>query len=102
MEQIEAIFSTRRITSERTRYLYVVQSLPFDFAVDVEDLLNPISADGPYTQLKDAVINHVAKSANRMLRELFTQVKLEDQTPSQLMLHTLSLLAGRDMDDAIF
>uniref|UniRef100_A0A0X3NTJ4 DUF7041 domain-containing protein n=1 Tax=Schistocephalus solidus TaxID=70667 RepID=A0A0X3NTJ4_SCHSO len=100
--QIEAVFSTRRITSERTRYSYVVQSLPFDVAVDVEDLLDPIPAEEPYTQLKDAVINRVAKSANRMLRELFTQVELGDQTPSQLMRHMRSLLAGRHMDDAIF
>nr|VZI06335.1 unnamed protein product [Spirometra erinaceieuropaei] len=37
-----------------------------------------------------------------MLRELFTQVELGDQTPSQLMRHMRSLLAGRHMDDATF
>nr|VZH99561.1 unnamed protein product [Spirometra erinaceieuropaei] len=37
-----------------------------------------------------------------MLRELFTQVELGDHTPSQLMRHMRSLLAGRHMDDAIF
>ncbi|VDM05868.1 unnamed protein product [Schistocephalus solidus] len=47
--QIKAGFSTRRITSERTRYSYVVQSLPFDVAVDVEDLFAPIPAKEPYT-----------------------------------------------------
>ncbi|BHF67008.1 hypothetical protein SprV_0301003100 [Sparganum proliferum] len=100
--QIEAVFSTSRITSERTRYSYVVQSLPFDVAVDVDDLLDPIPANDPYTQLKNAVIQRVAKSANRMLRELFTQVELGDQTPSQLMRHMRSLLAGSHMDDDIF
>ncbi|BHF76553.1 hypothetical protein SprV_0501965100 [Sparganum proliferum] len=100
--QIEAVFSTSRITSERTRYSYVVQSLPFDVAVDVDDLLDPILANDPYTQLKNAVIQRVAKSANRMLRELFTQVELGDQTPSQLMRHMRSLLAGSHMDDDIF
>ncbi|BHF85614.1 hypothetical protein SprV_1002878300 [Sparganum proliferum] len=59
-------------------------------------------ADEPYTRLKEAIIQRVAKSANLMLRELFTQVELGDQTPSQLMRHMRSLLAGRDMDDAIF
>ncbi|VDL92716.1 unnamed protein product, partial [Schistocephalus solidus] len=39
-----------------------------DVAVDVEDLLDPIPAEKPYTQLKDTVINRVAKSANRMLQ----------------------------------
>ncbi|BHF62307.1 hypothetical protein SprV_0200528900 [Sparganum proliferum] len=100
--QIEAVFSTSRITSERTRYSYVVQSLPFDVAVDVDDLLDPIPANDPYTELKNAVIQRVAKSANRMLRELFTQVELGDQTPSQLMRHRRSLLAGSHMDDDIF
>nr|VZH99319.1 unnamed protein product [Spirometra erinaceieuropaei] len=37
-----------------------------------------------------------------MLRELFTQVELDDQTLSQLMRHMRSLLAGRHTDDAIF
>nr|VZI38454.1 unnamed protein product [Spirometra erinaceieuropaei] len=78
------------------------KSLPFDVAVTVEDLLDPIPADKPYTLLKEAVIQRVAKSANLMLRELFTQVELGDQTPSQLMRHMRSLLAGRHMDDAIF
>ncbi|BHF67339.1 hypothetical protein SprV_0301036500 [Sparganum proliferum] len=100
--QIEALFATSRITSERTRYSYVLQSLPFDVAVTVEDLLDPIPADEPYTRLKEAIIQRVAKSANFMLRELFTQVELGDQTPSQLMRHMRSLLAGKDMDDAIF
>nr|VZI07138.1 unnamed protein product [Spirometra erinaceieuropaei] len=75
LRQIEAVFSTSRITSERTRYSYVVQSLPFDVAVDVDDLLDAIPANYPYTQLKNAVIQRVAKSTNRMLRELFTQVE---------------------------
>ncbi|BHF67350.1 hypothetical protein SprV_0301037600 [Sparganum proliferum] len=100
--QIEALFATSRITSERTRYSYVLQSLPFDVAVTVEHLLDPIPAEDPYTWLKEAIIQRVAKSANFMLRELFTQVELGDQTPSQLMRHMRSLLAGRDMDDAIF
>ncbi|VDL93151.1 unnamed protein product [Schistocephalus solidus] len=43
---------------------FVVQSLPFDVAVDVEDLLDPIPAEEPYTQMKDAEINRLAKSAN--------------------------------------
>ncbi|VDM02499.1 unnamed protein product [Schistocephalus solidus] len=100
--RIEAVLSTRRITSERSRYSYVVQSLPFDVVIDVEDLLDPIPADEPYTRLKDAVIHREAKSADRMLLEVFTQVDLGDQTPCQLMQHMRSLLAGRHMDDEIF
>ncbi|BHF68637.1 hypothetical protein SprV_0301167400 [Sparganum proliferum] len=53
--QIEAVFSTSRITTERTRYSYMVQSLPFDVAVDVDDLLDPIPANDQCTQLKNAL-----------------------------------------------
>ncbi|BHF77770.1 hypothetical protein SprV_0602088000 [Sparganum proliferum] len=91
--QIEALFATSRITSECTRYSYVLQSLPFDVAVTVEDLLDPIPADEPYTRLEEAIIQRVAKSANLMLRELFTQVELGDHSPSQLMRHMRSVLA---------
>nr|VZI11210.1 unnamed protein product [Spirometra erinaceieuropaei] len=53
--QIESVFSTSRITSERTRYSYVVKSLPFDVAVDVDDLLDPIPANEPHRKLIDTV-----------------------------------------------
>ncbi|BHF74036.1 hypothetical protein SprV_0401712000 [Sparganum proliferum] len=76
--------------------------LPFDIVVDVDDLLDPIPANDPYTQLKNPLIQRVAKSANRITRELFTQVEQSDQTPSQLMCHMRSLLAGGHMDEDIF
>ncbi|BHF63450.1 hypothetical protein SprV_0200644200 [Sparganum proliferum] len=79
-----------------------IGSLPFDVAVDVDVLLDPIPANDPYTQLKNAVIQRVAKTANRKLRELFTQVELDDQTPSQLMSRMSPLLAGSHTDDDIF
>ncbi|VDN44146.1 unnamed protein product [Dibothriocephalus latus] len=41
-KQIEDVFATRTITSERTRYAYVVQYLPFDVTYAVQDLLYPI------------------------------------------------------------
>ncbi|VDL90611.1 unnamed protein product [Schistocephalus solidus] len=68
----------------------------------LDDLLQPTPAEEPYNRLKDTVINCVAKSANQTLHELFTQVELGAQTPSQLMHHMRSLLAGHHMDDAIF
>ncbi|VDL86612.1 unnamed protein product [Schistocephalus solidus] len=102
LRQIKAVFSTHRITSERMRYSYVVQSFPFDVDVYVEDLLDPILAEEHYIRLKEDVLNRVVKSANRMLRELFTQVELGDQTPSQKMHQMCSLLAGRHMDDETF
>nr|VZI42007.1 unnamed protein product [Spirometra erinaceieuropaei] len=79
--QIDAVFSTNRIINERTQYSYVVRSLPFNVAVDVEGLANPIPAEEPYTRLKYAVVQHVPKSENRTLWDMFTQMEPGDQTP---------------------
>ncbi|VDN14388.1 unnamed protein product [Dibothriocephalus latus] len=94
-KQIEAVFETHRITSERTRYSYVVQSPQFDVAYTVQDLLDPNPRDQAYTQLKQAFLRRTAQSADRKLNQLLNNVKLGDQTPSALMRHMRHLLAGR-------
>ncbi|VDL93835.1 unnamed protein product [Schistocephalus solidus] len=81
------------------RYSYILQSLPINVAVDFADFNVPIPVEEPYTRLKDTVIHRVAKSANRMMRERFTQVEHCDETPLQIMRH---MLAGCHMDDVIF
>ncbi|VDL85781.1 unnamed protein product [Schistocephalus solidus] len=58
------------------------RSLPFDVTVDIKDLLDLIPIAEPYTLLKDAAIQCVAKSAKRMLSEVFNQVEIGGQTPS--------------------
>nr|AAK07485.1 gag-pol polyprotein [Clonorchis sinensis] len=95
--QVEAVFATRRITSQATRFSYVVQHLPCDVATEVEDLLEDIPKENPYDSLRAAVISRTGKSENKMLRDLFTTVELGDRSPSQLLRHMRSLLCGRKL-----
>ncbi|KER21812.1 hypothetical protein T265_09948 [Opisthorchis viverrini] len=83
--QVEAVFATRRITSQATRFSYIVQHLPCDVATRVEDLLEDIPKENPYDALRAAVISRIGKSEDKMLPDLFTTVELGDRSPSQLL-----------------
>ena len=50
--QVEAQFTTRGITSELTKYAYVVGSLQPEVAQEVRDLLINPPAENPYAVLK--------------------------------------------------
>lgn len=99
--QIEAVFTTRRITNQSTKFLYVIQSLPGDVAAEVEDLLENIPPENPYDVLRAAIISRTGQSETKMLRDLFTTVELGDRTPSQLLRHMRSLLGGKKLGDDI-
>lgn len=99
--QIEAVFVTRHITSQSTKFLYVIQSLPGDVAAEVEDLLENIPSENPYDVLRTAIITRTGQSETKMLRDLFTTVELGDRTPSQLLRHMRSLLGGKKLEEGI-
>ena len=54
--QVEAQFSTRRISDERTMYAHVVASLSKEYAAEVRDLLLHPPTTAPYGTLKAALI----------------------------------------------
>ncbi|KAF7253037.1 hypothetical protein EG68_06731 [Paragonimus skrjabini miyazakii] len=99
--QIEAVFITRCITSEKLKFSYVVHSLPVDLAVEVEDLLEPVPSDSPHTIPKDAIIKRTGRSGAKLLHDLFNSVDLGDRSPSQLLRYMRGLLGLRELDDAI-
>ena len=58
--QVEAQFTMRRITQQRTMYDYVVASLAPEFAVEVRDLILTPPADNPYEALKWELVKRTA------------------------------------------
>ncbi len=51
--QIEAQFSTKGITAQRTKFDFIVASLSPEYAIEVRDLILKPPSTTPYTVLKD-------------------------------------------------
>ena len=92
--QVEAHFTSRRITSQRTHFDYVITSLTPDIVTDVRDLILNPPATNPYTVLKEQLIKHTAASEQRYLEQLFTTEELGNCKPTQLLRSMQQLLGG--------
>ena len=60
--QVEVLFATRGITSQRTMFEYVVASLPPDIATEICNLILSPPIEIQYTNLKEKLIQRTAAS----------------------------------------
>ncbi|XP_059805130.1 uncharacterized protein LOC132380394 [Hypanus sabinus] len=90
-QQAEAQFHIRQITSEDTRYYYVVSSLDQDTAAQVAEFVQSPPADGKYTEFKALLLRTFGLSRRKRAARLLHLDGLGDRPPSALMNEMLSL-----------
>ena len=99
--QLNALFSAKKITSQTSKYAYVVEKLPTDVAAEVVDLLDHMPEDKPYDTLKNAIIKRMGTSDGKKLHDLFYNLTLGHMTPSQLLRKIKSLLGSNTMSETV-
>ena len=94
--QVEAQFSTKGVTAEKTKFDYVVQSLDNSTASEVEHFIMKPTADTAYTDIKAALIKAYGTSDDKKADELLNMGGLGDRKPTSLLRHMKSLNSDQE------
>jgi hypothetical protein len=92
--QAEAQFALASVTSEKTKFNYVISQLEYRHAAEVEDIIISPPADEPYTTLKAELVRRLSSSRDQRVRQLLTHEEMGDRKPSQFLRHLKSLAPG--------
>ncbi|KAM7285241.1 hypothetical protein ISCGN_032199 [Ixodes scapularis] len=96
--QVEAQFQLHHITSQTTKYLHVVSSLPAELADELENILAAPATSNQYDLLKAAILARKTPSERSRLQHLLNMEELGDQRPSQLLRRMRQLMGDVTTD----
>ena len=99
--QVEAQFHTRNITSQPTKFAYIVSSLQPEIAQEIRDIFLQPPVDRPYDTLKSELIKRTSASEQRRLHQLLISEELGDRKPTQLLRKMRQLLGEQRLEEGI-
>lgn len=97
--QVEAIFSSARITTSKRKFEDTIAKLDYDVLKQVSDLVRTPS-DQPYEELRKRLIAVYSQSENERITKLLEEKQLGDQKPSHL-LREMQILAGTSITNEL-
>ncbi|GFY69274.1 uncharacterized protein TNIN_377731 [Trichonephila inaurata madagascariensis] len=89
--QAESQFALAHITSDATKFHYIVANLDSRYAAEVDDIITNPPTTGTYKKLKNQLINRLSLSEEQRVRKLLGREELGDRKPSQFLRHLRSL-----------
>jgi hypothetical protein len=90
--QAEAQFSLAGISSERTKFNYVISQLDQRYAAEVEDIITSPPQQDPYSKLRTELLTRQSLSREQRARRILTLEEMGDRRPSQFLRHFRSLV----------
>lgn len=91
--QVESQFVLSRITTDDTKFCYLVAQLDHQYAVEVKDVITNPPVTDKYLKLKTELIKRLSASKEERVKQLLMHEELGDRKPSQFLRH-LESLAG--------
>jgi hypothetical protein len=89
--QAEVQFSLAGISSERTKFHYVISQLDQRYAAEVEDIITSPPQQDPYSKLRTKLLKRLFLSRKKRAHRILTLEEMGDRKPSQFLRHLRSL-----------
>lgn len=93
--QVEAAFRVAHITTDLTKYDYLITNLDAQVLPFVSDIIRDPPAQGKYEAVKSRILTAFAETPERKLRRVLKGQLLGDQKPSHFLQHIKNLAAGQ-------
>jgi hypothetical protein len=80
--QAKAEFSLAGISSERTKFQYVISQLDQRYAAEVEDIITSPPQQDPYSKLRTELLKRLSNSREQLAHRILTLEEMGDRKPS--------------------
>lgn len=89
--QVESQFTLSKITTDETKFCYLVSQLDHQYAAEVKDIITCPPQTDKYLKLKSELIKRLSASQEKRVKQLIMHEELGDRKPSQFLRHMQSL-----------
>ncbi|XP_026760379.2 uncharacterized protein LOC113519459 [Galleria mellonella] len=89
--QVESQFTLSKITTDETKFCYLVAQLDHQYAAEVKDIITNPPSTNKYDKLKSELIKRLSASQEKRVKQLLIHEELGDRKPSQFLRHMQSL-----------